>query len=260
VRAFAVWALLAAPVWSGEVFDLSALPAADIVIVGEVHDNPAHHRHQAAAVFALQPRAIVFEMLTPEQAARVTDDNRSDPGLGKVLGWQEAGWPDFAMYQPIFAASSAAIYGAALGPDALKGRRDPATLLPDPAFGLAEPLTPDDQAAREAEQATSHCDALPVDLLPYMVAVQRLRDASFAAMALDAFKAHGGPVVVITGTGHARRDQGIPAALARAAPAVTVLSVGQLESDPGADAPYDLWLISAAPARPDPCAAFGTGN
>ena len=35
-------------------------------VIGEVHDNPHHHRNQARAVAALKPGAIVFEMLTPE--------------------------------------------------------------------------------------------------------------------------------------------------------------------------------------------------
>ena len=41
---------------------LTALPAAaqDVVILGEVHDNPAHHAEQAAQVAAIQPRALVF--------------------------------------------------------------------------------------------------------------------------------------------------------------------------------------------------------
>jgi len=264
MKVFGIWLLLAAPGAAMEVSDLSALPAADVVLLGEIHDNPAHHRNQAAAVAALQPNALVFEMLTPQQASRITPVNRADPGLGAVLGWDAAGWPDFAMYQPILtAAPEASVYGAALDPDALKGRRDAASvaaLFPDPAYGLAQPLDPADQAAREADQAAAHCDALPPDLLPYMVAVQRLRDARFAATAVQALQETGGPVVVITGSGHTRRDQGIPAALALAAPSVRVLAVGQLEADPGPDAPYDLWLVTDPTPRPDPCAAFGTGN
>jgi hypothetical protein len=145
---------------------------------------------------------------------------------------------------------------------ALNHPDDPALVLPDPRWGLALPLDDADQAAREAEQAMAHCNALPVDYLPWMVGVQRLRDANFAASALDALDETGGPVVVITGSGHARRDQGVPAALALAAPQVTVLTVGQLEGLPGMvpAAPYDLWVITPPIARPDPCAAFGTGD
>lgn len=262
MRAALVWLLLAQGVSAAPVADLRQLPPADVVILGEVHDNPVHHANQAAAVAAIRPAALVFEMLTPAQAALVTEGNRSDPGLGDLLGWQASGWPDFAMYQPIFtAAPQAGVYGAAVSGDSLRASRDPlavAALLPDPRFALSLPLTAADQTAREAEQMAAHCNALPETLLPYMVAVQRLRDATLAARAIEAFEATGGPVVVITGTGHARRDQGVPAALALAAPELRVLSVGQLEVDPGPDAPYDLWVVTDPTVRPDPCAAFGT--
>jgi uncharacterized iron-regulated protein len=36
---------------------------ADVVVLGEVHDNPQHHANQAAVVRALQPSALVFEMI-----------------------------------------------------------------------------------------------------------------------------------------------------------------------------------------------------
>lgn len=263
MKAVLAWLIMAAPVWGGQIdaAALAQLPAADLVIIGEVHDNPVHHQNQALAVAAILPSALVFEMLTPDQAARVTAANRADPELGALLGWEAAGWPDFAMYQPIFTARpGAAIYGAAVD---LRGLRDVdsvAALLPDLRFGLAMALTPADQAAREADQMAAHCGALPVDLLPYMVAVQRLRDANLAAKALEALAKTGGPVVVITGTGHARRDQGVPAALALAVPQVRVLSIGQLEDDPGAAAPYDLWLITDPVSRDDPCAAFKAGD
>ncbi len=64
------------------------------------------------------------------------------------------------------------------------------------AIGAAEvarwglgPLSPADQAAREAEQREAHCNALPEDLLPGMVAAQRLRDWSLASAAVSAAEA-----------------------------------------------------------------------
>lgn len=241
---------------------LDRLPAADVVILGEIHDNPLHHANQARAVAALAPRALVFEMLTEAQAARVTPQVRGDAAaLGALLGWDAAGWPDFAMYHPIFAAApDAPVFGAAIPREVLQGARttdDLLALLPGAdRFGLDDPLPPADQAAREAEQREAHCNALPAAMLPYMVTVQRLRDAALAAAVLKAQAATGGPVAIITGTGHARRDTGLPAALALAAPDLRVLSVGQMEDDPGPDAPFDLWLVTDPAPREDPCAGF----
>ncbi len=247
--------------------DLDTLPPAEIYLLGEVHDNPHHHTHQARAVAALEPAALVFEMLTPEQAARVTSKNRSDPEtLAAALEWEAAGWPDFAMYFPIFdAAPKAVIRGAALPRDQARAamERPLADSFGTDAtrFGLDLPLPDDAQQTREALQATAHCDMLPDALLPGMVAIQRLRDAMLARAALEALDATGGPVAVITGTGHARTDQGVPMKLARAAPDVSVLALGQLEADPNGgppqgDQPFDLWIVTAPTDRPDPCAAF----
>ncbi|MDZ4096341.1 MAG: ChaN family lipoprotein [Paracoccaceae bacterium] len=256
--------VLATPLAAAEigVAGLDALPAADVVILGEVHDNPVHHVNQARAVAALAPKAVVFEMLTADQAALVAPDLLRDPaGAEAALGWNAAGWPDFAMYLPIFLnAAPARIYGGAVPREAARGafEKGAAGVFGDGAgdFGLDLALAAADQAGREAEQAAAHCGALPPDLLPGFVAAQRLRDAVLARAALQAINITGGPVVIITGNGHARRDQGIPAALALAAPGVRVVSVGQLEAEPGPDAPYDLWLITAPYPREDPCAAF----
>ncbi len=241
-------------------------PEADIVILGEVHGNPDHHRWQAESVAALQPAAIVFEMLLPEQAAAVTPAVRDDPeALEAALGWEARGWPDFALYHPIFVAAPDALIVAGDVPrDRVRAAISDgaasvfaATFDADPAaFALGTPLPTDEQAAREALQATAHCDALPEAMLPGMVEAQRLRDAALARAALQAHADTGGPVAVITGTGHARTDWGVPALLAIAAPQLSVLAVGQVESDPGADAPFDLVRVTDPVPRDDPCAAF----
>jgi uncharacterized iron-regulated protein len=242
--------------------DLAHLPAAAVTILGEVHDNVEHHRNQAAAVAALRPTALVFEMLSPEQAARATPAARADAAtLDAALGWAGSGWPDFALYWPIFAAApDAAVAGAALPRATIRAALQDgaaAAFGPDAArYGLTLPLDPADQAAREADQQAAHCGALPPDRLPGFVEAQRLRDAALARAALDALAAHGPPVVVIAGTGHARTDRGIPAAIAAAAPGLAVLAIGQVESDPGPGAPFDRWIVTDPQPRPDPCAAF----
>lgn len=242
--------------------DLSGLPAADVVILGEVHDNPAHHRNQARAVAALAPGALVFEMLTADQAARITPENRADPeALAEVLDWAGSGWPDFALYHPIMrAAPGAHILGGGLPRDVVRRAvsQGAAALFGSESarYGLDRALSPGEQAQREREQATAHCDALPPDLLPGMVAAQRLRDAALARAVVRAVEAGQTPVAVITGNGHARRDRGIPVYLGAALPGLRVLSLGQIEAAPPGDPPFDLWLVTEPAGRDDPCAAF----
>jgi uncharacterized iron-regulated protein len=235
--------------------------AADVVILGELHDNPTHHTHQARAVATLAPKALVFEMLTPEAASKMPDTLPDAATLGQILGWEAAGWPDFALYYPIFAAApQARVYGAEVPrTEARRAMKEGPIAVFGPkaaAYGLTDPLPPDDQSAREAEQAKAHCDALPPDLLPAMVDVQRLRDAALARAVVQAMADTGGPVAVITGNGHARRDQGLAVPLAWVAPDLGVLAIAQFEEEPPAAPPFDLWLISPATPRDDPCATL----
>lgn len=240
---------------------LVALPPADIVILGEVHDNHQHHRNQARAVAALRPSALVFEMLTPDQAARTPADRSDADALSTAYDWPTSGWPDFAMYHPIFAAApQARIYGGDLPPGAAQ-RAVSAGAAPvfgpeAGRYGLADALAPADQAAREAEQRAAHCNALPENLLAGMVQAQRLRDAALARAVLKALDETGGPIAVITGTGHARVDRGVPAVLARVAPTAKVIAIGQVEGRADAAEPYDLWIVTEPIPRDDPCAAF----
>ena len=238
IRTLALTTLVALPAAA------QTLPAADIYVIGEVHGTPAHHATQARLVAEIAPGAVVFEQLNAAQAARIAPGTPRDAAtLGPLLDWEESGWPDIALYAPIMAASDAAILGAAGEAGDLS------------AYGLDATLPADQQAAREALQGAAHCDALPPDLLPEFVARQRAVDAQFADRTLAALDAHGPPVVLITGNGHARTDWGVPAAIARVRPEVEVMAIVQSE-DGGSVPPGDLALDAPAPERGDPCAAF----
>ena len=236
--------------------------ASDVVILGEVHDNPAHHLWQAEVLRAVAPAAVVFEMLSPEQAGRITPDLRADPdALAEAIDWAGSGWPDFALYRPVFEAlGAAAVYGAAVPHDAVRAAMSEgaaARFEGDAArFGLDAVLPEDQQARREALQAEAHCGALPEALLPGMVEAQRLRDARFAATVLRALEETGGPVVLISGNGHARGDWAVPWMISRAAPEVAVMSVAQFEAPPEGAVPFDVWRVTEPAERDDPCAAF----
>lgn len=240
---------------------LGNLPFADVVFFGEVHDNPAHHDNQVRAIAEFRPTAMVFEMLTVEQASAILDTLPDEDDLREILNWEGSGWPDFSLYYPLFAAApNAAIFGAGLPRDAARAAMSQPledAFSGDAArFGLTARLPEAQQIEREALQARAHCDALPEELLPGMVSIQRLRDAMLAEAALRAVTHHGGPVIVITGTGHARTDWGAPYLLAHAAPELRQISVGQFEVMPEDHPPYDYWIVTDPHPRPDPCDMF----
>ncbi|MEB8385665.1 ChaN family lipoprotein [Rhodobacteraceae bacterium KMM 6894] len=228
-----------------------AQPVADIVILGEVHDNPDAHLGQALVLKSLQPSAVVFEMLTAEDAARADTDRTVI-----AEAWEASGWRDFPIYAPIFDAfGTARIIGAAApreairavysdGPDALFGA-DAAR------FGLDKALPSEQQTTREELQFNAHCEAMPRDMMAGMVAVQRYRDAVFAKAALEALETYGPPIAVIAGNGHARTDWGVPALIALAAPDVTTHAIAFVEEANGM--PFDKTHIVPATERDDPC-------
>ena len=74
LAAFLVTASAAAEI---DPVDLYALPRADIVILGEVHDNPVHHAHQA-----IRGRCVSVG----RGSTRVGDRRRLSAGSGSGAG------------------------------------------------------------------------------------------------------------------------------------------------------------------------------
>src|SRR4249919_2552978 len=95
---------------------VSAGRSADIVILGEIHDNPTHHATQAAVVAALRPAALVFEMIPQSLEDEVNALRERGAGrdqLAAALHWSDTGWPDFAFYASVLeAAPEARVFGA----------------------------------------------------------------------------------------------------------------------------------------------------
>ena len=229
---------------------------ADVVILGEQHDNPDHHARQLDYLRAIAPRAVVYEMLTPDEAALLARVERDPDTITEALtGFH---WSNIGDYTALLSASPV-IVGAALSREDMRAAFDigAAGVLGDAAelYGLTSPLPETEQTLREDLQFAAHCDAMPRDLMPGMVEAQRLRDAAFARAVIDAMDTHGAPIVLITGNGHARLDWGVPSYLARVRPDLTVFSLGQAESDQIAGN-FDHVVSAKPPERGDPCAAF----
>ena len=256
---FAITALVAVsiPADAGEISleGLDALPPADVYILGEVHDNALHHKGQARVVAAVKPKAVVFEMLSPEQAAKITPELLKDQtALGAALEWEASGWPDFAIYWPVFAAlRDARVYGAARPREQVRRAfKEGAAAVFGAGYGLDQPLPDGQLEQRKQEQFADHCEAMPLEMMGGMVEAQRFRDAAFADTVMQAYRETGGPVVLITGNGHARKDWGVPLMLE----GVKVLVVGFVEEPAEDEQPFDFWVVTKPVDREDPCLAF----
>ncbi len=249
---------LAGRLWdvAGERFIVEAelldrLVAADFVMLGEKHDNADHHRLQARLLAAMAEagrRPVVgFEMITGAQAPALERHLAARPGdargLGAALDWEGRGWPQWRAYRPIARAAldnDLAIAAAGMPRETARRVAAQGFAALDPGrvsrLGLDAPLDPAGQAALEDELRAAHCDLLPDSLLPAMARVQRARDAVMADNLLRAAEGGDGGVL-ITGAGHARKDRGVPAAIARLRPGATQASLAFVEVEGGMDEP-----------------------
>ncbi len=253
-----------------------ALGGADLVLLGEVHDNPDHHILQARLVrtiVASEHRpALALEMLTSDLQAGVdaarTRTPREPENLAEV--WKQGGWPDFDLYRPVLAAGlevGLPIVAANLPRAEVRALVTRGIDSADPALRrrleAGPALPPEAIAELRAEMKEAHCGELPDAMLDPLILAQRARDATMSERLAEASRDRGG--ILITGKGHARaRD--VPAWLAIDAPGRKVVSVAFVEVDPAEKAPadyvdefgkgafpYDYAIFTPATQREDPC-------
>ncbi len=231
---------------------LTALIEAQIIILGERHDNPIHHETQAEIVRVIGPAGLAFEMIQRAEEDAVNTDRTA---------WENESWSNWDDYRQILEAAPAArIAGGGVDRDVLLSSVKNGAALAWGAEGaryrLLDQLPIDVTEAMIEEQRVAHCNALPKPMLPGMVEAQQLRDAAFADAALRLVEDGHEPAVLITGNGHARTDRGSPMYLGRAAPRISVISVGIVEANGLTDVPYDYVIYTEIHVREDPCEAF----
>ena len=257
---------------TGAEIDRSELVAriaqSDVILLGEVHDNADAHLAQGTLVRLLEPHALAVEMIATDKEDAVNAflaDGGEPSGIGSEIDWNDSGWPDWQIYEPVFRDwRPGVVTGAGLPrSEVRRAMTDGAAAISlDPPMSevLATPLDPDIQADIEADMITAHCGHLPKEMAPGMIEAQRLRDAALASAVLRAGP-QDGLVAVIAGNGHVRKDRGLGTYLPDT---LKIASVGILEADigispediPSADLPYDfVWFVPPA-EREDPCAVF----
>lgn len=220
------------------------------VLLGEKHDNPDHHRLQAwllrALVAASRRPAVGFEMFDTDQQATIDRHLGAAPtdaaGLADAVNWDNAGWPDWLLYQPIVEVALDArlpIIATNLSPTMVGtlSREGPASLEGGlgARLGIDRPLARDTHEAMAADIRDSHCGYAPEALIESMITVQRARDAQMAERLAAAGRERG--AVLIAGVGHVRTDWGVPVYLETRLPGSTVTSVALLEVESGETQP-----------------------
>lgn len=251
----------------------AAVAGAELVLLGEVHDNPDHHRLQAellaAAARARRP-ALALEMIDVPLQGKVDAAGSVPEAVAEAVAWERSGWPDFALYRPIFEVAHARglrIVAANLSrPEARAVVREGLGAVSAEVREAVAPRWPPGDAAlaelRE-EMKAAHCGHLPEGMLEPMALAQAARDAQLALRLAEAAQEEG--AVLIAGNGHVRRDVAVPSFLAKLAPSRSLLSVALLEVAPelqtpaqvsaawGGALPFDYVVFTPAKERPDPC-------
>lgn len=247
---------------------LDTLRHADVVLLGEHHDNPLHHRRRGELIAQLgRGSTVVAEQL---ERGRTLGAAASGSSADLLAALQAAGfeprswlWPlHEGLFAPL-AASGVGVRGGNL-PRELARRiaREGDTAWPADLAALlhAAPLSPVAQTRLDEDLRESHCGQLPALRLPGLRAAQRARDAAMAQALLQALDAMPGrPVWLVAGNAHVRRDYGAGQLLAALRPQARVLSVALLDGgERGADLPpaehfSHAWITAAPSRRDNPC-------
>ncbi|MCB1510381.1 MAG: ChaN family lipoprotein [Hyphomicrobiaceae bacterium] len=268
--------------------------SADILVLGEVHDNWLHHALRAVMIErfakAKQGRAAVVMEHIRASKARVLAEyqaaiDRTQPRywkaaaaeLGQALNWEKSGWKPW----PMFARMAEAAFKAGLpiyagDPTRVEIRavaRKGVAALSEArrkSLGLDHPLSARVQDALLTQLEASHCNLLPKSAFGTMADAQRLRDAVLAASTVSAARKHGA-AILLTGNGHARTDRGAPSYMRKLAPDLKIVSVvfveaaGQSNKNPPVDRlprspdgrpAADALVLTGQVQRPDPCVAM----
>lgn len=186
---------------------LDELLPADVLLVGERHDDPGHQVRHRDLVQALAVRrklaAVAIEMAEQGTSTAGLPRNADDSTVRASLRWDEAAWPWDAYAPALLAAVRAGVpvLGANLPHERLHAAMQDASL--DDTLDAASL-----EAQREAVR-TGHCDLLPPAQLVPMTRVQVARDRMMART-IAAAAVPGQTVMLLAGAGHVDPALGVP--------------------------------------------------
>jgi len=251
--------------------------ASEYLLLGERHDNMAHHQHQTWAIeqlhVARKQAAVAFEMVDDRQGNLLARHRISSvEQMIAVLGQFKNHWYYEQRYKDLFSAVLAAGYAvvpANLSRDRLKQiSKKGEDGLPGAYRKMLKQVSLSDRQMQSLlrEIKASHCNMLGDKTAAKLALSQRLRDA---VMAHSLSKIRTPLKVFIAGAGHVRKDRGVPLYLANINKGARVLSLGFSEVDAdkihatdyarrwgGKQLPFDYVWFTPQVKRADLCEQF----
>ena len=242
---------------------ITAIHDADIILLGEIHDNLFQHRARADLISKIQNEefAIVSEHLV--SGTEITYSGSLLEDL-ETIGFNKKAWS-----WPIHEILYKKFEELGCPYSEVTCLKKISIIFMREKFSQSDTLTPivkrnalDSQSKDKLinDLVVGHCGVVEEDLLSFMFKVQRLRDASLAYIASKV-----APAIVIAGNGHVRRDYGVPQILKKMNPNSNVISIAFLEIDKLSettdnlikklfkDADTDYIWITEAVSRVDQC-------
>ncbi|MEM7620340.1 MAG: ChaN family lipoprotein [Pseudomonadota bacterium] len=207
---------------------ISRLAYQDYTLLGETHDNSDHHILQAwvienIVVYDRKP-VLVFEMIdenqdeilkTYLQGVKKRIQKRPAQNFGPAVKWTERGWPEWRIYQPIariaFRYKLPITHGSPTRENVKSVLKKGLSHLTDATkekLKLKARLVAPLPKSVKDELSKAHCHLLPNSALAPMATAQRYKDSSLAERLVTAGEKKGS--ILISGSGHIRRDRGVP--------------------------------------------------
>lgn len=252
--------------------------ASEFLLLGETHDNSVHHRYQAWVIDGLRVRKrtaiVAFEMISRQQDALISDERYdSVESFVAALRHVPSHWQYDPYYIPLFERAIHAGYkirSASLDRENIraignKGEKE----IPAPIKTALDynALSSDHEAALRKEIVGSHCGMDHEGMVSAMMLTQRVKDAVMmdSLIGNDAVETK----VLVAGSGHARKDWGVPKYIVQSRPNARIVSMAWLEVLPdminvvdyaqrwgGEALPFDYVWFTPRADRPDPCEQF----
>jgi uncharacterized iron-regulated protein len=183
------------------------ITTADVLLLGEQHDDPAHQRLHREAIETLASRgrlgAVALEMSEQGTSTAGLPPSADESAVRTALRWDDRAWP-WAAYGP-------AIMAAVRAGAPVLGANLPRTRMRD-AMADARLDTRLDAAALAVQQdaiRTGHCNLLPAAQIGPMTRIQIARDEAMASTLTGAYQP-GKTVVLLAGAGHVDTEVGVP--------------------------------------------------
>jgi uncharacterized iron-regulated protein len=214
---------------------LACAQAAEVLIFGEVHDQPDQQRQVADEVQRLAAAgrlaAVVLEMAEAPHSSAGLPRDATPQQVQQALQWRGWPWERYAAVAMNAVRAGVPVLGGNLPREQMRAAAGDAAL---------DDLLPAPQRELLATQVRDgHCGLLAEARVPGMVRIQIARDQSLANTVAQAARdaPRGQTVLMLAGAQHASRDRGVPRHLARIDPALPlhVVMFGRLSDHLAAD-------------------------